>query len=787
MRVPLSWLREYVELPSDPQAIAKMLAALGFPVAAIETRPVITGVVAGRIAELGKHPDADRLQVGQIEIGDGAPLTIATAATNVAAGQTIAVAIIGARLPQLTIERRKMRGVESEGMMISADELALPAEWFEDGIMQFEETLQPGTDVVEYFGLSEAVLDVEITSNRVDAMSIAGLARELAAYLSVPLRLPELANPGANSGGPEPKVTLESPDCRRFVAQLFSDVHAGVSPTWMRIRLALSGQRPINQLVDISNYVMLETGQPLHFYDAAKIPHHHLIVRDARKGERLVALDGTEHELTPQELVIASEKAAECLAGLMGARSSEVTESTRELLMESANFNGARVRRTALQLGFRTEASSRHEKSLAPALTDAGAARAAQLLAQSGARPHKPVAFGEPLSPSPAIDFDPRDVKRLLGFELSVQEIREYLDRLGFEVQPQDERSLRVVPPRWRKDVSLSADVIEELARVAGYDRMVAEIPFVRAHEIASTDYRREREIGKSLAALGYHEIVTYSLHGAHVFEKLKRAGVEPPACPVEVLNPLSEEQRYLRHALEPATLEYLARVDAPMRVFELGHVFYTEDRKPLERSAVLFGFSAEPVDEPDWRDTHFLRAKGDCEAFLGALTGRATFETAADQRPGLHPGKTGVLLLDGCEVAVVGQVDPHVQRVFDLRLPVYLCSVYLHTIPAYEIPQFKPPPKFPSTYRDLALVCDPELPAQRIETALRATIGTLCTSVRAFDEYRGQQIAAGKKSLAIRVTLQKTDGTITDAEADAAIDKAVSALRQEFGVTIRQ
>ena len=786
MRVPLGWLRDYVELPADPSAIATMLAELGFPVAAIETRPVITGVIAGRIAELGKHPNADRLQVGRIEIGDGAPLTIATAATNVAAGQTIAIATIGARLPQLTIERRKMRGLESEGMMISADELALPAEWFEDGIMQFEPALQPGTDVVEYFRLGEAVLDVEITSNRVDAMSMIGLARELAAYQGVPLRLPELVHPGAGSRGPKPKVTIESPDCRRFVSQIFSGVQAGASPAWMRIRLALAGQRPINRLVDISNYVMLETSQPLHFYDAAKIPHHHLIVRGARAGERFVALDGSVRELTPETLVIASETSAECLAGLMGARSSEVTETTRELILESANFNGGRIRRTAQELGLRTEASSRHEKSLAPALTDMGAARAAQLLAQSGATPHEPAAFGQPPAPPAPVEFETRDVKRILGFELPVQEIREQLDRLGFKVETAGKSALRIVAPAWRTDVTSGADVLEEIARMTGYDRIAAEIPTVRAHEIPSSDYRRERKVAATLAALGYREIVTYSLHGAQVYEKIRRAGLEPPARPVEVLNPLSEEQRYLRHSLGPAMVTHLAHANGPARAFEIGRIFYTEDRQPLETSMAFFAFSAEPQDEPDWRDTNFLRAKGDCEAFLRAMTGESHFETAADEREGFHPGKTGVVLMGGREISVVGQVDPRLLRTFEARLPIYACRTILSTLPPYDVPQFKPPSKFPSTYRDLALVCDVDLPAQQLENALRSAAGPWCTAVRTFDEYRGPQVPAGKKSLAIRLTLQKPDATITDAEADEVIAKAVKALRTEFGVTLR-
>ena len=786
MRVPLGWLRDYVELPADPGAVAEMLALIGFPVAAIETRPIITGVIAGRIAELGKHPNADRLQVGSIDVGGGAPLTIATAATNVATGQTIAVATIGARLPKLTIERRKMRGLESEGMMISADELALPEEWFEDGIMQFEESLAPGTDVVEYFRLSEAVLDVEITSNRVDAMSMIGLARELAAYQNVALRAPDLSNPGDGAGGPKAEGTIESPDCRRFVSQIFTGVKNGPSPAWMRIRLALAGQRPINRLVDISNYVMLETAQPLHFYDAEKIPDHHLIVRDAREGERFVALDGSEHELNPQALVIASETSAECLAGLMGARSSEVTDETTELILESANFSGPRIRRTAGQLGFRTEASSRHEKSLAPALTAVGAARAAQLLAQAGATPHEPAGFGQPLFAAAPIDFKISDVKRILGYDLQLQEITERLDGLEFKVEPLAGDVLRVLPPASRTDVTCSADVIEEIARMTGYDRISSEIPTVRAHDIASGDYRRERKAALTLAALGYREIVTYSLHGAHVYEKIRRAGLEPPARPVEVQNPLSEEQRYLRHSLGPAMVTHLARTNRPARAFEIGRIFYSEDRQPLETSMAFFAFSAEPHDEPEWRDSNFLRAKGDCEAFLRAMTGVSHFETAADEREGFHPGKTGVVLMGGREIAVVGQVDPRLLRPFEARLPIYACRMILSNLPAYDVPQFKPPSKFPTTYRDLALVCDADLPAQRLENALRSAAGAWCTAVVAFDEYRGSQVPAGKKSIAIRVTLQKPDATITDAEADAVIEKAVSALRAELGVTLR-
>ena len=711
MRVPLAWLREYVDLPADPQKVAELLAQIGFPVDAVEERPVVTGVLVGRIEQLEKHPNADRLQVGKINVGNSAHLTIATAATNVAQGQTIPVAVIGAQLPHLKIERRKMRGVESEGMMVSADELALPSEWFEDGIMQLDPGVQLGTDVVEYFRLSEAVLDVDITSNRVDAMSMIGLARELAAYLGVELRIPADHSSYGVTLETDASVTIDSPDCRLFVLQEFDNVRVGPSPAWMRIRLALAGQRPINNLVDISNYVMLETGEPTHFYDAQKIPNKHLIVRDARQGETLVTLDGAQHELTASDLVIASERAPEGFAGLMGGQASEVTGATTSILMEAAAFTGSRVRRMSGRHGFRSEASTRHEKSLATGVALSGAARAAALLTGMGARASQQVVRGTFDEPS-VIEFPLRDVKRLLGFDLPAQEVRELLNRLGFAVDAKDEHTIVVTSPAWRRDVTISADVVEEIARMAGYDRIEAAIPPLPGHEIRSTDYELEQRIARTLAALGYREIMTYSLHGAQVYDRLRRAGIEPTFPPVEVLNPLSEDQRYLRFALGTAHLEYFARIDAPVRTFEIGHIFYLDSGEPLELPMVAFGFTAEPLGEPQWRDTHFLRLKGDAEELLHALTGRRDFEFARDVRNGLHAGKTAAILLDGREIAFMGQSDPRVAAAFDVRLPIYNCGIYLERIPEYRSPLYRPPSKYPSTYRDLALVCDLDLPA---------------------------------------------------------------------------
>jgi phenylalanyl-tRNA synthetase beta chain len=775
MRVPISWLREYVDLPRDTQAIAERLAMLGFPVGDVERRPRITGVVVGRIVDLQKHPNADRLQVGRIDVGGVQPLTIATAATNVAVGQVIPVATIGARLPLLTIEPRKMRGIASEGMMVSADELALPPDWFEDGIMQLEAQAVIGSDVVAAYGLDDDVLDVEITGNRVDAMCITGLARELAASYGIAVRLPSWNNPGTLEEPPElqPRVTIESPDCTRFVAQRFDGLRVAPAPARIRIRLALAGQRPINNLVDVSNYVMLETGQPLHFYDAATIAENHLIVRDAREGETMVTLDGAQRHLTPAALVVADPHRALGLAGVMGSAGAEVGEATAAIVLESATFNGARVRRTAKGLTLRTEASSRHEKGLAPALADAGAARAAALLVELGATAYRPHVFGSVPPAAPPIRLQARDVERLLGLALPPARIAAHLEALGSAVSAVGSDAFDVTPPAWRRDLAIPADLVEEIARMEGYENVPSVVPAIPAHAIASEQFELENRIAHELAALGYNEIVSYSLGARKMPES------------VEVLDPLSEEQRYLRTSLLPAALDYFAREDAPVRIFEIGHVFRRENDHVDETSVLTFGFAAEPIEEPPWRDTSFLRLKGECEALLRHVTGRYP-SASHDTREGFHPGKTAAMMIDGREVAFFGRIDPRLTHAAGVRLPAYASVVLLERLPDYVLPRYAPPPKFPSTYRDLALVVELSETAADVERVIAETLGKTCTAVRVFDEYRGPQVGEGRKSLAVRVTLQRFDATITDEEADEAVARVLDVLR-ERGAVMRQ
>jgi phenylalanyl-tRNA synthetase beta chain len=785
--VPIGWLREFVDVPGDAEEIARRLAMLGFPVEEIVRRPLVTGVVVGTILEVEKHPNADRLLVARVEAGGDRPLTIVTAATNVAAGQTIAVATIGAQLPQLTIAPRKMRGIASEGMMISADELALPADWFEDGILQLDGCrASPGTDAVALLGLDAEVLDVEITSNRVDAMSIVGLARELAASYGKALRAPSLENPGAavEPAGETPSVTIDSPDCTRFVAQRF-DVSIGTAPAWMRVRLALAGQRPINNVVDVSNYVMLETGQPLHFYDASAVRDAHFVVRNGRDGERLVTLDGVERTLSPQALVVADERGALGLAGVMGGLESEVGSTTRAVLLEAANFNGARIRRTSHALALRSEASSRHEKTLAPALADAGAARAAQLLCELGATAYRPHAFGSPPGAAEPILLRAAECERLLGIAIPAQRIAEHLSALGCAVTDAGDGAFLVVPPPWRRDLGVSADLIEEVARMEGYDRIEAVVPPVEPHDISSVEYDREGDVARTLAALGYREVITLSLHGRDAIERAERSGIAFDAAYLEVLNPLSEEQRYLRASLADGLIPYFAKVNAPVRVFEIGRVFRRRDGAPTEEAMLAFGFAVEPLDEPAWRDSYFLRLKGDCETLVERVCGRRG-DIGRAQAPGLHPGTSASLSIDGRTAAVFGRLDPRLARAFDVRLPVYLCFASLDALPPHATAQYRPPSKFPGTSRDIALSVGLDVSALDVERAIARALGDECTSVRVFDEYRGPQVGEGRKSIAVHVALQRFDATITDEQADEAIARALDAVGGELGAAIR-
>lgn len=775
MRVPIMWLRDYAELPANADEIIARLATLGFPVDEVIARPKLTNVVVGRITKMVKHPNADKLQLCTIDIGGEKTLTIATAATNVAEGQVIPVALIGAELAGgLTIAPRKMRGIDSDGMLCSAEELGLPGEWFEDGIMQLDPSIPLGTDVVAHFGLSEPVLEVDVTPNRPDAMSIVGLARELAASFGTPLREPA-TQVQYDGGSDDARVTIETLDCKRFVYQRVSGLRVRPAKAQMRIRLALAGQRPLNNIVDISNFVMLELGQPLHFFDQQRIAGGHLIVRDAREGERFTTLDGQERTLDPRMIVIADEEGPTSLAGVMGGLRSEVEPSTGEVLIESANWTGPRIRRTSVALKLRTEASSRYEKSLPIALTDVGAARAAQLLEQEGGTVRMPRAAGKPAPAPAAVTLKASEVQRLLGFAVDDAEIERALGSLGFSVERRGE-SFAVTPPYWRGDIAIPADLVEEIARVVGYDHVRAEVPAVAPQTIESAAFERETELATTLAGLGYTEFVTLSLQPGSVAESWRTAGITIPS-PVEIMNPLSEDQRWMRFSQVPALLEFAARDRAlrPYRVFELGHVFADAQPEPEEHVEL----TVLRID----RTAAFPQLKSDTLALLRAITG-AEAQVERGTYSSLHPGKTAALRIGETIVGYVGYVDPRLARLYDVPDDAALATIFVAALPAHQVAQYAEPSKFPPVDRDLAVVVPLEVLAGELASAVRAE--PLVRAASVFDEYRGPQVGEGKKSLALRIVLQSDETTLTDEDADGAIGRVVSTLRERFGATPR-
>jgi len=774
VRVPLAWLRDYVDLP-DADAVVARLASLGFPVDEIVSRPVLTNVAAGRIVAVAPHPNADRLQLCTLDIGGGTTLTIATAATNVAAGQLVPVARIGAQLAGgLTIGPRKMRGVDSEGMLCSAEELGLPAEWFEDGIMQLDESVPAGTDIVAHFRLSEPVLDVDVTPNRPDALAIVGLARELAAAFGTALREPPV---DLTRGQPahDARVTIETVDCKRFVFSRAGGLRIAPGPAAIRIRLALAGQRPINNLVDISNFVMLELGQPLHFFDFARVRGGHLIVRDARAGERFTTLDGQDRQLDPRMIVIADEDGPTSLAGIMGGLRSEVEPDTTEVLVEAASWTGPRIRRAATALKLRTEASTRFEKSLPLALADLGEARAARLLADQGAQVAPPHAVGSPLAPAPPVMLPASEVQRLLGFSVSQDDIHHSLRALGFAVEATP-AGFAVTPPYWRDDVVMAADLVEEIARIVGYDHVLAQVPAVAPQDLESADFDRETELAETMAALGYTEALSLSLQPASVAATWRDRGVATGPV-AEITNPLSEDQRWMRFSLAPALLAFAGRDRAirPYRSFELGHVFADAQPQPEERvhlSALHAG-----------GESAFGRLKADVLTLLRRIAGRDA-HVVRGTLPGLHPGKTAALRLDDRIVGHIGVVDPRLAGAYEVAETTALATVYVDALPARIVPHYVPPSRFPPVERDLAVVVPDDVLAGDVLDAVRTE--PLVRAATMFDEYRGPQIGTGKKSLAVRIVLQSENATLTDDDADSATKRITGTLHERFGAVLR-
>ncbi len=783
MRVPYTWLQDYVDLDGSAEEAGHLLAEVGVPVEMIERQGAdIQGVLSGRILTVEPHPDADRLRVTRVDVGSGNTLQIVTAAPNVREGQTVAVATHGALLAGgLRIKKGKLRGVVSEGMFCSAAELGMDGEDLpveqREGILDLDPGIRPGQDIHQVLRLAEEVLVLETFANRPDQLSLLGIARELAAKLGRPLKHPQMWTEPDSDELPGNLVEVrDGVGCPRYLARVIHDVRIGPSPSWMVRRLESAGMRAVNNVVDITNYVMLETGQPLHAFDLDRLAGGRVVVRRSEPGERLTTLDGDDHELPPGTLVIADAEKPVAVAGVMGGQHSEIGEDTRRILLESACFHAGDVRRASLRLGLRTESSRRFEKGMDPQRVALGAARAAWLLDSLAGRvcPAR-VDVGEAEAPPAGILLRPSRVRQVLGVELPAEKTRQILESLEFGCEPA-EGGLQVRVPSHRQDVQEEADLIEEVARHYGYDNLPVTVPHGEPRGAMAGDDEWEEWVREGMARLGWSEALTPSLHHPDVLTTYRLE-----VRPLTVMNPLSEDQRVLRPALFPALVEVVRRNlrvrNRDLRLFEISRVFQAREEQVLEPRRLGLALVHPGAG--------FLELKGALERLAGMAGIRLQVE--AGERPWLHPGRSARLYSGEVELGWAGEIHPHLGLELDLDTPLVLAEVDLDALETLQRRHhYRPLSRFPAVERDLAFLVTRATPAGTMAERLAQAGGELVESVACFDVYEGQQVPEGHQSLAFRAVLQAADHTLTEDEIQRVLRKMIRVAERDFGGRLR-
>ncbi|MDR3311367.1 MAG: phenylalanine--tRNA ligase subunit beta [Oscillospiraceae bacterium] len=796
MLLSRKWLSEYTKIDASPKDFEDVMTLSGSKVEVTrDPGAEVRNVVVGRVVSIEHHPDSGHMWVCQVDAGQPEPVQIVTGAQNVREGDLVPAALHKSVLPGgKKIEKGKLRGVLSDGMLCSLSELGLDAHDFpymtEDGIMAFSPEdaagYKPGDDIKPLIGADDSIVEFEITNNRPDCLSVLGLAREAAAAFGTELRLPE---PSVRGGGGDiaSRLTVEiaNPElCPRYTAKMVKNIKIAPSPRWLRERLRAAGVRPINNIVDITNYVMLEYGQPMHAFDYACLAGGKITVRTAKPGETMKTLDGTERSLSPEMLVIADGGKPVGVAGVMGGENSEITEATRLAVFESATFDGVSVRKTAAALGMRTDASSRFEKGLDTENTVPAVLRACQLVELLGA--------GEVLDGAvdtragtyvPAtLKLQPERINALLGTDIPRGFMAETLIKLGFAVAPDD----TVTVPSWRADVSHYTDLAEEVARFYGYDKITPTLnPGSETAGGYSEKQRFENSLSAAALALGYSEIFTYSFIGTSDYDKILMPADAPEYRSVTILNPLGEDRAVMRTTPLPSMLGALAnnrsaRNDG-VRLFELAKIYVpgADDRSlPDERIILTLGA---------FGGCDFFDIKGAVEELLrGARTPDVRFASGG-ALPSFHGGRFARIFSGGTEIGFIGQIHPNAAKNYDL--PDAYCAELdaelLLSLRAPE-PRYAPLPRFPSSERDVAVVCDASLEAAELFAEIRAAGGKLLKSLSLFDVYTGSQVPDGKKSLAVSLSFRDDSRTLTDAETDAAVANILAAVGAKFGAALR-
>lgn len=787
MNLSMRWLNDYVKADMPIKDYCHALTMSGSKVEGYEVEGVdISNVVVGKILSKGPHENADALFVCQVDAGKESPVQIVTNAKNVKEGDLVPVALDGAVFPEGKIKKGKLRGVESFGMFCGLDTLGLTAHDFPyadpDGVLVIQEDCQIGEDIHSALGLDDTSVEFEITSNRPDCLSVTGLARETAATYNLPLNIPVPSFKGIDGNIDEMlKVDVHNTEkCMRYCAGIVKNVKIEPSPRWMRERLRASGVRPINNFVDITNYVMLEYGQPMHAFDLRYVEGAHINVRNAAKGEKIVTLDGVERELTEEMLVIADDKKPVAVAGVMGGEYSGIMEDTTTVVFESAYFEPVQVRRTSKKLGLRTDASIRYEKGVDRLISMTCLERAFQLVEELGAgEVVRTVIDKDYTDKTPAaVEFNAEWINNFLGTDIAEADMIEYLTRLDFKVE-----NGTVYAPSFRIDIECKADIAEEVARIYGYDK----IPSTEFRGVAEAELTPEQKFAKNLennmVALGCYGIATFSFISPKHFDRLTLPAESKLRDAIKITNPLGEDTSIMRTTIIPSMLEILStnynNRNESAKLYEIGKEYIpTESGKlPNEPDRLAIGMYGGNVD--------FYDIKGIADTMLGKMGIRdveyirACDSDAFDEACAMHPGRSAVVMKNDTVLGILGEVHPAVQKNYGIGTKTYVAKFNIPEMMKCAVTEvsYQPLPKFPAAARDLSVICDDEIPVAELEKAIKGAVGKILEKVTLFDVYKGEQIEKGKKSVSYSITMRSHDGTLTDEQADSAMKKVLKAL----------
>ena len=794
MKLNRKWLHEeFVDLShvSDKEYV-ETLTVFGQKVETYERMDAeIKNVVVGKVLEIVRHENSDHMWVCQIDVGEEEPVQIVTGAQNVKVGDMVPVAKHNSWLPGgVHITKGKLRGVKSNGMLCGLEELGLTQGDFPyaimDGIFIIEEPCTIGQDINEVIGNDDTVVEFEITNNRPDCYSVIGLARESAAAFGKQMTHHEPVVHGSDAGSIFDHLDVKVPAealCNRYSSRMVANVKIGPSPKWLRQRLRANGVRPINNIVDITNYVMLEYGQPMHAFDYRYVTSNKIVVREAVEGETLTTLDGNVRNLKPGMLVIADDERAIGLAGIMGGENSEIKDDTTMVVFESANFNGTSIRQTALALGMRTDASGKFEKNLDPMMTIPAVNRACELveMLECGDVLDGTIDIINYVPEAKTLPLEPDRINKLLGTDISKEDMVKYLNLLEIPVEGDT-----ILVPSFRPDLNLMADVAEEVGRSYGYNE-IPTTPFKTSTQGGySAEMQLEAKAGQLCRSLGYSEIITYSFVSPTIFDNIRIPADSPLRNNLKIQNPLGEDTSIMRTIALPSMLDILSRNNAyhnkSVKLYELAKIYLPVEGEDLPREPKMLVLGTYGAGET------FFTLKGELEAVLNGMRMPKAVYTADKNNPSYHPGRCASVSVNGEVVGVMGQVHPAVAKNYGIDAEVYCAEIDFTKLCAMQLPEatYVPLPKYPTVSRDLAILCDEAVTVAEAENVITASAGKLLRGVKLFDIYRGTGVPEGKKSLAFSLQLRADDRTLTDTDSEAVVSKVLDALKEKLGAELR-